>query len=118
MMSSTLSLSAACPPLSAQVFSDHGFPPSLARRWKKPWLQPRSEDAQTWVTMARPTTQVHSRVSARGAQQRICKPTPRTPQTGSCSAPRFPNNYYYYFFFWLPLTCTSEHTALCSTSLV
>jgi hypothetical protein len=54
-MSSTRPLSAVRPPLSARVFSDHDFPPSLACRWKKPWLQPKSADAQTWVMMARPT---------------------------------------------------------------
>ena len=53
MMPSSLSLSAACP-LSARVFSDYDFPPGLAHKWKKPWLQPRSEDPQTWVTKARP----------------------------------------------------------------
>jgi hypothetical protein len=33
---------------------------------------------QTWVTMARPTTQVRSRVSVRGAQQRVCENAPDT----------------------------------------
>jgi hypothetical protein len=49
----------ACPPLSARVFSDYDFPPSLAHRWKKPQLY-----------------------------ERVCKPTPMTPQT-RCSAARF-----------------------------
>jgi hypothetical protein len=52
-MPSTLLLSGACPPLSARLFSDHDFPLSLTQRWKKPWLQPKSEDAQTWITTAR-----------------------------------------------------------------
>ena len=68
-------------PPSDRALTDHDFPPSLARRWKKSWLQPRNEDAQIWVTMAHPTTQVRSHVSARGTQQRVCKPTPRMPQT-------------------------------------